>query len=170
MAATETLASFSQNVCRRMPKNLLSLVIFVELQKLESSITFEWSIQIPQLKGIKCLKLNFQNANLIVDLGDNRSVRQTLADSLCNAERRRLPSLAFLDRSVRQRDLDRIARLLCNLFLVLGHKLVKKYDALLDEIRPLLQFFGRFIVWLNICEVKFKKIIEIPPAMVQPSP
>jgi hypothetical protein len=41
---------------------------------------------------------------------------------------------------------------------------------LLDEIRPLLQFFGRFIVWLNICEVKFKKIIEIPPAMVQPSP
>lgn len=65
MPAIDLLHSFTQDMGRTVPENRLSFGI-IEFDELQSTIAFQRAIQIPEL---------------VVDLGDNGGVCQSLTDS-----------------------------------------------------------------------------------------
>lgn len=102
VSTIEVLASLTKNVGRGMPKDLLSLFV-VEIEKIESGITFEGTLEIPKLT---------------VDLGDNNTIQKGFADVFSDFKGGGLVRGTLNDLAVFEGDLDRETLFLGNLLIV----------------------------------------------------
>lgn len=116
LAAVASFHRLAEDVSRAVPEDGLSLWV-VELQQLQRAVAFQRTIQVPQL---------------IVHLGDDGVVGQTLANALRNFVWRSFPRQAFDDFAVGQSYVDFVFRLRSQILEILRAQNVEQLDALLD--------------------------------------